>query len=277
MEDMSRSPHTAVIMATLLPLTIGVLAPTPSSARPARAATTVAGWSTAPTNLDAGSRLTVRLRVGGPPRKVLLQRRVGGAWRTVDSGRTSRADRVVLTWPTPRTNATHTVRVRVPRVRTHRATTTRPRQVRTRLPIARHSSLEQRVLVLVNQARSTARTCGSTSHPAAPPIAVDDRLVAAAGKWARRMASEGFFSHVGPDGSTPAQRIEAEGYRWRTWGENIAAGQQTAEHVVQSWLASPGHCTNIMNPAFTETGIGHVRDEASPSDDYWVQKFATPQ
>jgi len=46
-------------------------------------------------------------------------------------------------------------------------------------------------------------------------------------------------------------------------------GQQNEEEVMKSWLKSPGHCANIMNPNVTEVGVAR-------SGNYWTQLFATP-
>lgn len=286
---MSRSPHTAILMAFLLPIATGVLAPLPSSATSTpsgpstsarRVTTSVSGWSTAAVSVESGRTASFRLRVSGPPRPVLLQRRTPQGWRAVDVGRTSPADRVVLAWRPPARVASYAVRVRVPATATHAAATTAARTLRVTAATTEpdpHSATEREVLRLVNEARATPRTCGSTSFGAVPPLALEPRLGRAAGKWAARMAAEEFFSHVGPDGSTPPQRIEAEGYRWRAWGENIAAGYATPAAAVQGWLASPAHCSNIMADHLAETGIGYVHDPDSPSVHYWVQKFASPQ
>jgi uncharacterized protein YkwD len=45
-----------------------------------------------------------------------------------------------------------------------------------------------------------------------------------------------------------------EGYNFRTFGENIAAGQQNADQVVNAWFNSEGHRRNMLNPAFEEMG-----------------------
>ena len=41
-------------------------------------------------------------------------------------------------------------------------------------------------------------------------------------------------------------------------GENIAAGQRTPQDVVDGWIASDGHCANLMNPNFEELGTGYL-------------------
>lgn len=86
------------------------------------------------------------------------------------------------------------------------------------------------------------------------------------------MSQRNFFDHVNPDGDGPGERIEASTYEWSTWGENIAAGYRTPEAVVEGWMSSDGHCSNIMNPAFTEIGVGYEPDGFN-----WTQVFGAPR
>lgn len=94
------------------------------------------------------------------------------------------------------------------------------------------------------------------------------------------MALNDFFDHVGSDNSLPWDRIVAEGYNYSWAGENIAAGHQTPEHVVAEWMDSPGHRANILNCAFTETGVGYIylaQDQGKYIyHHYWTHVFATP-
>ena len=70
-----------------------------------------------------------------------------------------------------------------------------------------------------------------------------------------------------------SDRLAACGYSGAGWGENIAAGYQTADAVMQGWLASPGHRANIEQPAFLATGIGAA---AAPNGAvYWAETFGT--
>ena len=135
-------------------------------------------------------------------------------------------------------------------------------------------TVARRALLLVNQARGQARRCGSRSFAAAPPVALDATLAAVATAHARDMARTGRMAHEGSDGSTAAQRVARAGYPWRTVAENVAAGQRSAEAVVETWLLSPGHCENLMNPDVREMGIGYAFEAASPKGTYWAQVFA---
>lgn len=109
-----------------------------------------------------------------------------------------------------------------------------------------------------------------------PALENDARLNDAAEGWSASMAQGDFFRH----GDT-ATLIEAEGYDWRTWGENIAGGQQTPEAVVNAWINSPGHRANMLSTNFRDIGIGHVYVEndggAVRYKHYWTQMFATEQ
>jgi uncharacterized protein YkwD len=68
------------------------------------------------------------------------------------------------------------------------------------------------------------------------------------------MARLRYFTHQGKDGRAVGDRALQAGYRWQRIAENIAAGQESGDEAVAGWLASPGHCANIMNGRFTEMG-----------------------
>ncbi len=135
----------------------------------------------------------------------------------------------------------------------------------------------QRVLELANGARAQSRRCGSKFFAAVPPLSLSSKLTRAAVEHSKDMAKHNAFDHDGTDGSTPPQRATRAGYVWRTVGENIAAGATSADEVMEGWLASPGHCENLMDPRFTETGIGYVVDSRSESGVYWTQMFGVPR
>jgi uncharacterized protein YkwD len=143
--------------------------------------------------------------------------------------------------------------------------------------LADEKEVTRRVLELANEARARPRRCGSKYFPAVAPLSVSPKLTRAALEHSNDMARHNEFEHEGSDGSTPAQRATRAGYTWRTVGENIAAGATSADEVMEGWLASPGHCENLMDPRFTETGIGYVVDARSESGVYWTQMFAVPR
>ena len=135
---------------------------------------------------------------------------------------------------------------------------------------------DMEMLTLVNDARAAARSCGGTSYPAVAPLAWNCLLEDAALAHSTSMAENDFFSHTGLDGSSPGDRITAAGYVWHTYGENIAAGYGDAQAAMAAWLASAGHCANLMSARFTEMGAGMASDSASTYGLYWTQDFASP-
>jgi uncharacterized protein YkwD len=122
------------------------------------------------------------------------------------------------------------------------------------------------MLQLINDARTKGCTCGSTVMPPVAAVTWNDQLAKAAYDHSKDMKDNGYFSHTGKNGSSPGDRIKAAGYMWKTYGENIANGYSTEQQVMTAWLASEGHCKNIMNASFKEFGAGK---EGS----YWTQVF----
>ena len=108
------------------------------------------------------------------------------------------------------------------------------------------------------------------------PLWVNDTLMNSAATHARDMATRNYFSHWTPEGWDAATRIYGWGYRRGAGiGENIAAGQSSPWDVVQSWLASPGHRANLLNPAFHSLGVGHYYQQGSNYTNYWVGHYGT--
>jgi uncharacterized protein YkwD len=103
-----------------------------------------------------------------------------------------------------------------------------------------------------------------------PPLAYNAQLEAAARVQARDMAERDAMSHEGSDGSTPAQRIERQGYRGRRIGENVAEGQESVAEVMKTWMNSPPHRENLLGD-FSE--IGAARALARDGTPYWCVDF----
>ncbi len=140
---------------------------------------------------------------------------------------------------------------------------------------ARAGVLQQRVIDLVNQARAQGRRCGNEYFDPTAPMAAADSLARAATRHALDMARRGYFDHRSPEGRQPRDRVRQAGYRPRLTGENIAFGPESAEEVVAGWLASPGHCANIMDPRFREMGVA-VAQGRRRGHFYWVQNLGMP-
>ncbi len=92
------------------------------------------------------------------------------------------------------------------------------------------------------------------------------------------MQANNFFSHTGFNGSTLTQRINSTGYAWSAIAENIAAGQATVNGVVDGWMASDGHCANLMNPNLVDMGLVCVAGTAGNAHPtYWTMDLGRPQ
>lgn len=144
-------------------------------------------------------------------------------------------------------------------------------------PAAAAGEVGARVLALVNEVRARPRQCGDRAFGPAPPLRSNGLLDRAAAAHAQDMARHGYMGHEGRDGSQFSERITRAGYVWRKAGENVAAGQPTAEQVVAEWTRSPAHCANLMNPAFSEMGLAYAVNTRSESGIYWAQAFGQPR
>jgi hypothetical protein len=89
-------------------------------------------------------------------------------------------------------------------------------------------------------------------------LALSDKLSDAAQKKAENMLSVGYWSHDAPDGTTPWQWIEGEGYAYVNAGENLARGFNTIDGIMDAWLDSPSHRANVLNGNYTEVGFAAV-------------------
>jgi uncharacterized protein YkwD len=137
------------------------------------------------------------------------------------------------------------------------------------------TQFEADVLAIVNQRRAEGANCGGKPMPKASGLSLNAALTCAARLHSKDMSDRGFFSHNNPDGESPFDRMLSAGYRHSTAGENIAQGQSTPEQVMQTWMDSPGHCSNIMSGNFVNIGVGYFSGEQRPH--FWTQTFGSPR
>ncbi|MGE0609943.1 MAG: CAP domain-containing protein, partial [Pirellulales bacterium] len=123
---------------------------------------------------------------------------------------------------------------------------------------------EQAVLDLTNKERAKA---------GGKPLTANGKLTAAARGHSANMARQKTLNHT-LDGKQFFERIAATGYQSGYAGENIAYGARTAEEVMNMWMNSPGHKTNILSENYQQIGIG-IR-AAADGTKYYTQVFATP-
>ncbi|MFH0899159.1 MAG: CAP domain-containing protein, partial [Pseudomonadota bacterium] len=135
-------------------------------------------------------------------------------------------------------------------------------------------------LVAVNARREMGADCRTKGvFEPASLLTMNEKLRCAARLHSKDMAVRKFFDHTNPDQKEPRERIAAQKfYGWSFLGENIAAGYKTVEEAMAAWMGSDGHCANVMNPGFSEVGIGFFNAVVAEIDSehryYWTQDFA---
>jgi uncharacterized YkwD family protein len=117
----------------------------------------------------------------------------------------------------------------------------------------------QQVIDLTNQQRK---------QNGLPALKADTQLSGVANKKANDMEQNHYFSHTSPTYGSPFDMMRDFGVSYKSAGENIAEGQQTAQDVVNAWMNSEGHRKNILNPDFTNIGVGFDNN-----GNYWSQMF----
>ncbi len=120
--------------------------------------------------------------------------------------------------------------------------------------------LEAQVLDLANVARHRE---GLTK------LVWNEHAAAVARKHSLDMLTQDYFDHMSKAGLSPFDRLKQGGIKFRTAGENIAAGYHDAIEVHHGWMNSLGHRKNILHKDFKTLGVG-IEGE------YYTQKFVTP-
>ena len=142
------------------------------------------------------------------------------------------------------------------------------------LPAPNDAALLDQVLQRLNEIRTEGGSCGGTGFPPGRPLKRSPALDEAARAHAEDMARNSFLAHTGSDGSNPGERASRAGYDWQVIAENVAAGQTSADDIAATWLESAGHCANLRDAKFSETGVAYALNPGDGRDIYWVQLYA---
>ena len=122
------------------------------------------------------------------------------------------------------------------------------------------NSNEWKVLQIVNKERI---------DQGLEPLSMFSSLQKAAGMRAEEVSY--YFSHERPDGTSCFTAIKEQGIDYRYAGENIAVGYTDPADVMNGWMNSSGHRSNILGSAYSHIGIGYCT-----GGDYgrnWTQSF----
>ena len=57
-------------------------------------------------------------------------------------------------------------------------------------------------------------------------------------------------------------------------GWAMASAIKGEDHIAATWLESAGHCANLMDAKYSETGIAYALNPGDGRDIYWVQVYA---
>ncbi|MBI3822456.1 MAG: CAP domain-containing protein [Planctomycetes bacterium] len=109
-----------------------------------------------------------------------------------------------------------------------------------------------------------------------PPLKLSLALSKIARAHSQNMARQGKLDHT-LDEKTPFDRLKAAGYKYLKAGENIGGHQEggNMQMIMTAWMESDGHRANILNPDYTEIGIGIAEDK--DGNLYYTQVFAKPR
>jgi len=128
-----------------------------------------------------------------------------------------------------------------------------------------HADVESAVVARVNQERQTRGL---------PLLSPDPALQKAAQWMAEDLARRGQLDHTDSRRRDMKARLQFFGYQDpHIMAENVAAGPDTPETVVEQWLRSRPHRANMLNPDIREVGVGHARNSAGIS--FWVLDLGT--
>ncbi len=110
-------------------------------------------------------------------------------------------------------------------------------------PVSAAEAYQQRLLALVNQERGRRGLRALAAATCADGYA---------NRWADSMASRSVMEHQ------PLLPILGACHAHAV-AENVAYGNVTADRMMEMWMASPGHRTNILRPEMTHIGIGSTQ------------------
>lgn len=123
-------------------------------------------------------------------------------------------------------------------------------------------TLETEVIRLVNAERAKVGR---------PALTENTEISNVARIKSKDFINNNYFSHNSPTYGSPFDMLRSFGITFTAAAENIASGQKTAAQVMNTWMNSSGHRTNILNSTYNQTGVGVAKD--NNGNLYWTQMF----
>ena len=129
---------------------------------------------------------------------------------------------------------------------------------------------QSNILSLINQSRKEAGV---------QLVRVNSKLSKSALGKANDMARNNYFAHPDLEGNRLAYWLKKEGYRYNGAGEILAVSFDTVQGQHEGWLNSPTHASVLMNPIYSEVGIGIAEGDwkGESNVDFVVVHFGRPR
>lgn len=109
------------------------------------------------------------------------------------------------------------------------------------------------------------------------PLSLNTQLSQAAQDKALDMFKDNYWAHFGPNGKSPWNFIQTQGYRYSYAGENLAKDFNDSSGVVNAWMNSNSHKDNILKPEYKDIGFAIVNGTLNGQETTLVvQMFGTP-
>lgn len=90
------------------------------------------------------------------------------------------------------------------------------------------------------------------------PLMLNQTLSTAAYEKANDMFAKGYWAHSSPGGTDPWFWFIKDGYNYLYAGENLARDFNDSKAVVEAWMNSPTHRSNLLNVKYKEIGFAVV-------------------
>ena len=119
-----------------------------------------------------------------------------------------------------------------------------------------------RIFELVNEERKKAGVA---------PLVLNEKLCDMARFKLNEMDELRYFGHTSPVYGSPSKMAKAFGITNKGCGENLA-WTSSPDRAMEAWMESEGHRANILNPAYTQIGIGCHIDSKTDSLEF-IQEF----
>jgi uncharacterized YkwD family protein len=124
-------------------------------------------------------------------------------------------------------------------------------------PVSTPSSVQSALSLTVDEQKMINLVNVQRAKYGLTPLKINADLIQAARLKAKDMVENNYFSHTSPTYGSPFNMLRQFGISYRTAAENLA-GAPTVEIAHESLMNSPGHRANILNPNFTDIGIGVI-------------------